>query len=217
LSLITNTKHRTFTTASVFLYVVLTNCVLVDPSIEMDELFCDPFAGTTWLLPWDFPLTSYTNFSIDTAKSYGNMLDNKVFRADVLTTQLSAFIYLHLNHDYEDKMFLCADDQRLLSNVQWLVMRTNMYTVPRLFLVMTLKQELDLLFPKRDAEFHHLVQYRYLFHPTNHVWVELCFQVCNFNACGGRRCSRRFLPWKSTPCPHTFLTKKHAIRTAYHR
>jgi xyloglucan fucosyltransferase len=67
------------------------------------------------------------------------MLDNKVFRADVLTTQLLAFIYLHLNHDYEDEMFLCADDQRLLSNVQWLVMRTNMYTVPRLFLVMTLK------------------------------------------------------------------------------
>jgi hypothetical protein len=27
-------------------------------------------------------------------------------------------------------MFLCADDQRLLSNVQWLVMRTNMYSVP---------------------------------------------------------------------------------------
>jgi xyloglucan fucosyltransferase len=98
-------------TASAFLYVVLTDCVLVDPSIEMDELFCDPFAGTTWLLPWDFPLTSYTNFSIDTAKSYDNMLDNKVFRADVLTTQLPAFIYLHLNHDYKDKMFLCADDQ----------------------------------------------------------------------------------------------------------
>jgi hypothetical protein len=45
------------------------------------------------------------------------MLENKVFRADVLTAQLSAFVYLHLHHDYEDKMFLCVDDQRLLSNV----------------------------------------------------------------------------------------------------
>jgi hypothetical protein len=128
------------------------------------------------------------------------MLDNKVFRADVLTTQLSAFIYLHLNHDYEDKMFLCADDQRLLSNVQWLVMRTNMYTVPRLFLVMTLKQELDLLFPKRDAEFHHLAQYRYLFHPTNHVRVELCFPGVQL----------RCLWWK-TLFPEVLAMEEHAM------
>jgi len=30
---------------SAFLYVVFTGCVLVDPTIEMDELFCDPFPG----------------------------------------------------------------------------------------------------------------------------------------------------------------------------
>jgi hypothetical protein len=35
--------------------VVLTDCVLVDPSIEMNKLFCHPFPGMTWLLPWDFP------------------------------------------------------------------------------------------------------------------------------------------------------------------
>jgi xyloglucan fucosyltransferase len=59
--------------------VVLTDCVLMDPRIEMDGLVCDPFLGTTWLLLWDFPLASYTNFSIDTAESYDNMLDSKVF------------------------------------------------------------------------------------------------------------------------------------------
>jgi hypothetical protein len=47
-------------------------------------------------------------------------------------------------------MFLCADDQLLLSNKQWLVMRTNMYTVPGLFLVMMFQQELDIMFPKHD-------------------------------------------------------------------
>jgi xyloglucan fucosyltransferase len=47
-------------------------------------------------------------------------------------------------------MFLCADDQLLLSNKQWLVMRTNMYTVPGLFLVTTFQQELDIMFPKHD-------------------------------------------------------------------
>jgi hypothetical protein len=48
-----------------FLYVLLNDCVLVAPSIEMDELFCDPLAGTTLLLPWDFSLAIYNNFSIN--------------------------------------------------------------------------------------------------------------------------------------------------------
>jgi xyloglucan fucosyltransferase len=158
--------------------------------------------------PVGFPQTSYTNFSIDTAKSYGNMLDNKVFRADVLTTQLPRSYTSTSTTTTRTRCSYARTTNGLLSNVQWLVMRTNKYTVPRLFLVTTLKQELDLLFPKHDAEFHHLVQYQYLFHPTNRVRVELCFQVCNFDTCGGRRCSRRFLPWKSTPCARTFLTKK---------
>jgi hypothetical protein len=49
------------------------------------------------------PPTSYTNFIIATAKSYNNMLENKVFRANVLTMQMPAFVYLHLDRDYEDK------------------------------------------------------------------------------------------------------------------
>ncbi|RLM79818.1 hypothetical protein C2845_PM12G27970 [Panicum miliaceum] len=163
--------NRILAAASAFLYAALTDRVLlVDPSNEMDELFCEPFPGTTWLLPRDFPLASYTNFSIDTAESYGNMLRNKVLSADAPAAELPAFAYLHLDHDYghEDKMFFCDDDQRLLSNVQWLVMRTDLYTVPGLFLLTAFQEELDALFPERDAVFHHLV--RYLFHPTNHVW-----------------------------------------------
>ena len=35
--------------------------------------------------------------------------------------------------------------------MQWLVLRTNMYTVPRLFVVTTFQQELDILFPKHDT------------------------------------------------------------------
>ncbi|CAL5055939.1 unnamed protein product [Urochloa decumbens] len=171
--------NRILAAASAFLYALLTGRVLlVDPSNEMGELFCEPFPGTTWLLPLDgFPLPSYTNFSIDTAESYGNMLRNKVLSAGAdyarpatPAAELPAFAYLHLDHDYahEDKMFFCDHDQRLLANVQWLVMRTDLYTVPGLFLVEAFREELDALFPERDAAFHHLA--RYLFHPTNHVW-----------------------------------------------
>jgi xyloglucan fucosyltransferase len=47
--------NRILAAALAFLYIVLTDCVLVDLSIEMDKLFCDPFLCTTWLLLWDFP------------------------------------------------------------------------------------------------------------------------------------------------------------------
>ena len=121
--------------ASAFLYTLLTERVLlVDPSNEMGELFCEPFPGTTWLLPSaGFPLASYTNFSVSTAESYGNMLRNKVLRTDGVTvTEMPAFSYVHLDHDAteQDRFFFCDDDQRVLWNIRWLVMRTDNYVVP---------------------------------------------------------------------------------------
>nr|XP_051204311.1 galactoside 2-alpha-L-fucosyltransferase-like [Lolium perenne] len=164
--------NRMLAAASAFLYAVLTDRVLlVDPSNEMGELFCEPFPGTTWLLPPDFPLTSYTNFSADTAESYGNMLKKKVIGASsTRAEQLPPFAYIHLDHDYtdEDKLFFCDEDQRVLRDIRWLVMRTDNYIVPGLFLATGFQEELDMLFPEPDTVFHHLG--RYLFHPNNHVW-----------------------------------------------
>ncbi|KAL6606868.1 hypothetical protein ACP70R_042521 [Stipagrostis hirtigluma subsp. patula] len=169
--------NRILAAASAFLYALLTDRVLlVDPSRGMDALFCEPFPNTTWLLPPGFPLASYTNFSVDTAESYGNMLKNKVIGADVVAgvspaaAQLPAFAYVHLDHDagVHDKSFYWDEDQSLLRRIQWLVMRTDQYIVPGLFLAKTFRDELDLLFPERDAVFHHIG--RYLLHPTNHVW-----------------------------------------------
>ncbi|KAK1603733.1 hypothetical protein QYE76_027406 [Lolium multiflorum] len=164
--------NRILAAASAFLYAMLTGRVLlVDPSNEMGQLFCEPFPGTTWLLPPDFPLTSYTNFSIDTAESYGNMLKNKVIDAASTTAQqLPPFAYVHLDHDasVEDKFFFCDEDQRVLRDIRWLVMRTDSYIVPGLFLVTGFQEELGVLFPEPDAVFHHLG--RYLFHTNNNVW-----------------------------------------------
>ncbi|CAN6208281.1 unnamed protein product [Urochloa humidicola] len=173
--------NRILAAASAFLYAVLTDRVLlIDPSNDMDELFCEPFPNTTWLLPPGFPLAGYTNFSVDTAERYGNMVKNKAIRTDAAAgddgvpaaaaSQLPAFAYVHLNGDAtaEDKSFFCGDAQSLLRRFQWLVMRTDSYIVPGLFLVPAFQDELDLMFPERDAVFHHLG--RYLFHPNNHVW-----------------------------------------------
>jgi xyloglucan fucosyltransferase len=171
--------NRMLATASAFLYALLTDrVVLVDPSNDMDNLFCEPFLGATWLLPEGFPLASYANFSIDAAETYGNMLKNKVIGAEAAAAadaspaqqQLPAFAYVYLHSDagIHDRNFFWDEDQRLLRHVQWLVMSTDNYIVPGLFLTKAFRGELDMMFPERDAVFHHLG--RYLFHPNNHVW-----------------------------------------------
>ncbi|RCV20742.1 hypothetical protein SEVIR_4G080800v4 [Setaria viridis] len=169
--------NRILAAASAFLYALLTDRVLlVDPSNDMGELFCEPFPNTSWLLPPGFPLWS---FNQDTPERYGRMRENGVLRTDVSNggspanskaADMPAFAYIHLdwNQTDHDQLFFCDEDQRLLSNFQWLVMRTDSYIVPGLFLVDTFRQKLATLFPEPDAVFHHLG--RYLFHPTNHVW-----------------------------------------------
>ena len=166
--------NRILAAASAFLYALLTDRVLlVDPSNEMGELFCEPFPDTTWLLPWSFPLW---NFGFDTPERYGRMREHGVLRTDAINggsplaaAEMPAFAYVHLHNDatVEDNYFFCDDDQRLLRRIQWLVMRTDSYIVPGLFLVQAFQDELDLMFSERDAVFHHIG--RYLFHPNNHV------------------------------------------------
>jgi len=49
-----------------------------------------------------------------------------------------------------------------------LVMKTDNYFVPSLFLIPSFEEELRNLFPEKQTVFHFLG--RYLFHPTNQVW-----------------------------------------------
>ncbi|PIA57171.1 hypothetical protein AQUCO_00600124v1 [Aquilegia coerulea] len=83
---------------------------------------------------------------------------------------LPPFLYLHLNHDYDDqdKRFLCDQDQSLLQKIPWLITRSNEYFVPSLFFISSFEQELSNLFLSKVTVFHHLG--RYLFHPSNVVW-----------------------------------------------
>ncbi|XP_020582895.1 galactoside 2-alpha-L-fucosyltransferase-like [Phalaenopsis equestris] len=167
--------NRMLSLTSAFLYALLTNRVLlVDRGADMTDLFCEPFPGTSWLLPLDFPLSQFKNFDINSPESYGNMLKNKVITntagGGASRSSPPSFVYLHLGHDYSDydKLFFCEDDQNLLETIPWLMLRSDNYFVPSLFLIPTYQDELHQLFPKKDTVFHHLG--RYLLHPTNPVW-----------------------------------------------
>ncbi|KAH9686522.1 Galactoside 2-alpha-L-fucosyltransferase [Citrus sinensis] len=162
--------NRILSIASAFLYALLTNRVLlIDEEPEMANLFCEPFPNATWLLPKDFPfMYRISRFKQNYAKSYGNMLKKNKINAstDLLPTHL--YLYLCNDYDHHDKLFFCDQDQTILRNIPWLIMKSNLYFLPSLFLMSSFEEELDKLFPDKEMVFHHLG--RYLFHPSNQVW-----------------------------------------------
>ncbi|KAL9326400.1 hypothetical protein ACSQ67_007045 [Phaseolus vulgaris] len=124
-------------------------------------------SDASWFLPADFPLTAqFNNFSQNSDQCHGKMLKNK----SVVNSNVPSFVYLHIVHDYDDhdKLFFCDEEQHFLQEVPWLVMKTDNYFVPSLFLMPSFEQELNDLFPNKETVFHFLG--RYLFHPTNSVW-----------------------------------------------
>ncbi|KAK7265810.1 hypothetical protein RJT34_33434 [Clitoria ternatea] len=160
--------NRILTLASAFLYALLTDRVLlVDPGVDMVDLFCEPFPHTSWFLPSDFPLNGQlNNFNQKSDHCYGKMLKTK----PITNSTVPSFVYLHLVHDYDDqdKLFFCDEEQHFLQKVPWLIMKSDNYFIPSLFLMPSFEPELEDLFPNKEKVFHFLG--RYLFHPTNYVW-----------------------------------------------
>ncbi|KAL0535680.1 hypothetical protein IC582_030021 [Cucumis melo] len=163
--------NRILTLTSAFLYALLTNRVLlVDPGTDMADLFCEPFPEVSWFLPQDFPLKDdFSSFNQNSPNCYGKIMKNSIM-PDSSGMILPSVVYLHLVHDYDDddKLFFCDQDQALLQQSPWLVMKTDNYFVPSLFLIPSFEKELNDLFPNKDTVFHFLG--RYLFHPANSVW-----------------------------------------------
>nr|GMC52631.1 galactoside 2-alpha-L-fucosyltransferase-like [Ipomoea batatas] len=166
--------NRLISMASAFLYALLTNRVLLVSRLDhMSELFCEPFPGTSWYLPEDFPISDaqFYRFDHNSSESYGNLVKNGLIdRFNGSTQLLPPFIYLSLtwDMDYYDELFFKDEDQKFLQKITWLTMRSDEYFIPSLFLMPMFQKDLEKMFPEKDTVFHFLG--RYLFHPTNPVW-----------------------------------------------
>ena len=168
--------NRVIAIVSAFLYAVLTErALLVAPyNGDVAALFCEPFPGTTWLLPDGrrFPLRRLRDLAGKSRESLGTLLKSNAGGngTSSWSGRPPPYVYLNLDGsaDYHDKLFYCDEQQRLLRGVPWLLMKTDSYLVPGLFLVPSLRGELERMFPEKDAVFHHLS--RYLLHPANAVW-----------------------------------------------
>ncbi|WVZ73537.1 hypothetical protein U9M48_021829 [Paspalum notatum var. saurae] len=167
--------NRMLTIASTFLYALLTDRVLLmHVAPEQEGLFCEPFPGSSWVLPGSFPHNNPQKLHIGAPESYANMLKNSVVRNDdpasVPASSLPPYVYLHVEQfqlKLSDNVF-CDEDQAMLGKFTWMIIKSDSYFAPALFLTPMFEEELAKMFPKKEAVFHHLG--RYLFHPTNRVW-----------------------------------------------
>lgn len=157
--------NRMITLAAAFLYAILTDRVLlVKFGADMSGLFCEPFPDSSWLLPRNFPYWKDQKH-IETYESL--LMNSKKNRSKELLPQ---FLVLNLQHTHDghNNFFHCDKSQGLLQKVPVLILWSDQYFVPSLFMIPSFSQELSKMFPEKDTVFHHLG--RYLFHPSNEAW-----------------------------------------------
>jgi xyloglucan fucosyltransferase len=166
--------NRMLSLASTFLYALLTDRVLlVHMPQEFEDLFCEPFPGSSWTLPADFPITDFAGtFTMTSPTSYKNMREAGAISGDhhnVSAGSLPAIVFLDLiQSSFTDAAF-CEADQRVLAMFNWMVVKSDMYFATALFQMPAYERELAQLFPEKEVVFHHIS--RYLFNPSNDVWA----------------------------------------------
>ncbi|CAL1377062.1 unnamed protein product [Linum trigynum] len=165
--------NRIVSLASTFLYALLTDRVLLtDLGEDMAGLFCEPFRGSSWVLPLEFPLKNlFRRNAFRFAHSVGSALKNGTLKVTEDSPEAPPFLFLNLYKGIyadSDYCFYCDESQSFLSRVPWLIMLSDQYFMPSFFLIPSFKQEAIKLFPEKEAVFFHLVHY--LVHPSNRVW-----------------------------------------------
>ncbi|CAL0335248.1 unnamed protein product [Lupinus luteus] len=150
---------------STFLYAILTERVLlVRFGRDLNGLFCEPFLNSTWELPKNTPFWNERR-----VETYQTML--KKDKANSISKEpLPSTLFLNLQHTLNDpeKFFHCDHNQDLLRNIPLLILQSDQYFVPSLFMNPSFNLEINKMFPEKDTIFHHLA--RYLFHPSNEAW-----------------------------------------------
>ncbi|KAF7843183.1 fucosyltransferase 2-like isoform X1 [Senna tora] len=153
--------NRMISMAATFLYSLLTDRVLlVKFEDDMMGLFCEPFLNSTWEFPKDSPFWDPTH-----VETYQRMMEKEKNKSS-----LPLVVHLNFRHTQGDpeKFFHCDQSQKLVQKVPFLILQTDQYFVPSLFMAPSFSSDITQMFPEKDTVFHHLG--RYLFHPSNQAW-----------------------------------------------
>ncbi|XP_052726285.1 probable fucosyltransferase 8 isoform X1 [Vigna angularis] len=160
--------NRMISMVSAFLYAILTDRVLlVRFGDDMLNLFCEPFPNSSWLLPKNSPYWNNLK-QFETHKII--FIDNKENNSRELL-QPALVINLRHTHAGPTNRFHCDKNQHHLQKIPVLILQSNEYFVPTLYMVSSFREDFNKMFPDKDTIFHHLG--RYLFQPSNVAWERI--------------------------------------------
>lgn len=101
-----------------FLCTILTDRVMfVDPGAALLGLFCEPFLGTSWLLPLVFPLEDLESLTGEVTESYWNLVRDAGSRP-CPSSHTSSYTSTY-------KLLYCDEHLEFPHRASWLMMRTE--------------------------------------------------------------------------------------------
>lgn len=160
--------NRMLTIVSYFLLGMLTDRVLLLKSNDynLDELFCQPFKSSNWLVPVTFQFQEVIDLdpsSSDIKLKYG---DNG------LNDQWEIFS--------SESLFSNTSDSRNVAIRQiWYIEHGEQYLIPTFFQNIAFQSKLNLWFPNRNVATPLI---RYLFHPQDSIWEDIVSTYTNRNS-----------------------------------
>ncbi|CAM6083108.1 unnamed protein product [Calypogeia fissa] len=152
--------------ASALLVAVLTQRVLLIPDkLNISELFCEPFVGSSWRLDTTSEIRT-KHSSWHTTSDFQLWVDKTEYmnhtnpEEDLHAVDLSRY-YQPLFRYY------CNTEQAYISKVPWISIGGCLYILPKLFAIPAFRPALEEMFPDRMALTHIL---RSAFLPSDPIW-----------------------------------------------
>eukprot|EP00850_Spirogloea_muscicola_P014506 SM000105S13851 [mRNA] locus=s105:48551:51382:+ [translate_table: standard] len=158
--------NRVLSLVSTFAYALLTGRVLLlDQRSMFQELFCEPFPFSSWLMPPTLSKHDYQSYELYGLLQF--LRDREAKQLAVSKPPQSVFLTMAHYDPRENLVFFCPSVVQALDEVPILFLRTNQYFLPALHLVPHFREQLQILFPD-GVQFMHLS--RVLMNPTNDIW-----------------------------------------------
>lgn len=170
---------------STFLYAILTNRALLLDDTDMLNMLCDPFKENGYNGTWRISGSGVSE--VEEIQNKGPFLDtiskNKDGELVLIGKDKEVGLNLGLDGDIDQifldlafgyghsaQNFYCDDSQKTLKKVTFVVILTEQFFAPGLFLIPSFATVLEEMFPDRSP-FHHIS--KYLLNPNNFLWERI--------------------------------------------
>ncbi|CAN6460663.1 unnamed protein product [Victoria cruziana] len=166
--------NRMISLVSSFLYAIMSARVLLIDYPEWDQLFCEPFSGSSIQLPAKSKLSEelgswYVQFR-DARCGAGGHQSNQICNTTVVNLRLD-----HRSRLREYESVACPMGYARLRNIAFVTIRLcNQYFVPGFYINPVLFPLLEVLFPQRNP--FHLLS-RFLLLPSDPLWASISSYV----------------------------------------